>query len=72
MREFLVTLSRSSLGRDPENAEDIGRLWLSCFNQLSEKPESETTTAFRRLNDAWWEESPPWAEATPSVPKENP
>src|ERR1019366_6275534 len=55
MRKFLMALSRSSLGRDPENAEDIGRLWLSCFDRLSENPESETTTAFRILNHAWWE-----------------
>jgi hypothetical protein len=45
MREFLMALSRSSLGRDLENAEDIGRLWLSCYDQLSENPESETTLA---------------------------
>jgi hypothetical protein len=59
LREFLIALSRSSSGRDPENAEDIGRLWLSCYDRLSEDPESETTTAFRTLNDAWWEEAPP-------------
>jgi hypothetical protein len=71
MREFLMALSRSSLGRDPENTQDIGRLWLSCYDRLLENPESETTSTFRALNDAWWKESPPWAEASPS-PKENP
>ena len=72
MREFLMALSRSSLGRDPENAEEIGRLWLSCYDRLSENPKSETTTAFRALNDAWWKEAPPWAEATPYGPKTEP
>jgi hypothetical protein len=71
MRKFLMDLSRSSLGRDPEDAEDIGRLWLGCYDRLWEKPESETTAAFRALNDAWWKEAPPWADAPSSCPKDN-
>jgi hypothetical protein len=60
MREFLLGLKGDRTAGDLETTEDIGRIWLSCFDDsLSNGSESETTVVFKALNDAWWAEEPP-------------
>ena len=58
MREFLVDVGRVHLGRNLEEAGDIGGMWLRCCDLLREHPESETAKAFKVHNDAWDAESP--------------